>query len=54
MGTIIPMEDIEKLEEVIMHYDYIVANMGRGMNSNNEKFNKKLENLINGLYCEVN
>ena len=38
MGTIIPVEDIEKLEEVITDYDQIVAGMGHGMNSNNDKF----------------
>lgn len=54
MGTIIPVEDIEKLEEVITDYDQIVAGMGHGMNSNNEKFNEELEKLINGLCCEVN
>lgn len=50
MGTIIPVEDIEKLEEVITDYDQIVAGMGHGMNSNNDKFNKELEKIIDGLY----
>ena len=54
MGTIIPVEDIEKLEEVITDYDQIVAGMGHGMSSNNEKFNEELEKLINGLCYEVN
>ena len=46
MGTIIPVEDIEKLEEVITDYDQIVAGMGHGMSSNNEKFNKEIEKII--------
>lgn len=49
MGTIIPVENIEKLEEVIRDYDQIVAGMGHGMISNNEKFNEELENLVYGL-----
>lgn len=49
MGTIIPVEDIGKLEEIIMDYDQIVAVMGHGMSSNNVKFNVELENLVYGL-----
>ena len=49
MGTIIPVEDIEKLEEVITEYDQIVAGMGHGMNSNNSVFCKKFENSINEI-----
>ena len=46
MGTIIPVEDIEKLEEVITDYDQIVAGMRHGISSNNEKFCSELENII--------
>lgn len=46
MGTIIPVEDIEKLEEVITDYDQIVAGMRHGISSNNEKFCSELENTI--------
>ena len=49
MGTIIPVEDIETLEKVITEYDQIVAGMGRGMVSNNAKFNAELEKLIASL-----
>lgn len=49
MGTIIPVEDIEKLEKVITDYDQIVSGMGHGMSSNNVKFNVELENLVYGL-----
>ena len=49
MGTIIPVEDIEKLGEIIRDYDQIVASMGHGMSSNNEKFNAELEEIVNEL-----
>lgn len=39
MGTIIPVEDINTLGDVITNYDQIVASMGHGMSSNNAKFN---------------
>lgn len=46
MGTIIPVEDIGKLEEIIMDYDQIAAGMGNGMSGNNEKFCSELEDII--------
>ena len=49
MGTIIPVEDISTLGEVIKNYDEIVAKMGHGMSSNNEKFCKELETIVNGI-----
>lgn len=49
MGTIIPVEDIETLGDIITDYDRIVAGMGHGMNSNNEKFNEELEKLVEEL-----
>lgn len=54
MGTIIPVEDINTLGDVITNYDQIVAGMGHGMSSNNAKFNEELENLVNELYCGEN
>lgn len=54
METIIPVEDIRKLGEVITNYDQIVAGMGHGMSSNNAKFNEKLEKLVKELYCGEN
>lgn len=50
MGTIIPVEDIEALGNVVTNYDKIVSNMGRGMSSNNAKFNKELEKIVSELY----
>ena len=52
MGTIIEVEDIENLGEIITNYDQIVAGMGHGMSSNNAKFNEELEKLVDELYCE--
>ena len=50
MGTIIPVEDINTLGDIITNYDQIVASMGHGMSSNNAKFNEELEKLVNELY----
>ena len=50
MGTIIPVEDIETLGDIITNYDQIVAGMGHGMSSNNAKFNEELEKLVDELY----
>lgn len=51
MGTIIPVEDIETLGDVITNYDEIVARMGVGMSSNNSKFNEELEKIVEKM-CE--
>lgn len=47
MGTIIPVEDIGKLGEIIANYDERVAGMEHGMNSNNAKFNEEFEKISN-------
>jgi len=49
MGTIIPVEDISKLGDVIKNYDQIVAKMGHGIISNNQKFCEELENIVDGI-----
>ena len=49
MGTIIPVEDIETLGDIIMNYDQIIAGMGHGMKSNNKKFNEELEHIVEKL-----
>ena len=46
MGTIIVVEDINKLGMVITDYDEIIVNMGHEMSSNNIKFNEKLEKMV--------
>ena len=50
MGTIILVEDIEELGDVITNYDELVAKMEHGLSSNNTQFNKKLEMLINSIF----
>lgn len=51
MGTIIPLENIGELGEIIKNYEMIVADMRHGMISNNEKFNIELEKIVNNLFC---
>lgn len=50
MGTIIDVEDIDSLGDIITNYNQIVVGMGHGMSSNNAKFNAELEKMINELY----
>lgn len=50
MGTIIMVEDIETLGEVIANYDKIVAGLGYEMSSNNTKFNKELQEIVNDIF----
>lgn len=52
MGTIIPVEDIETLGDVISNYDHIVADMGNAISSNNKKFCDELEKIVNQIYEE--
>lgn len=49
MGTIITIEDISKLRDVIENYNQIVENMKHGMNSNNQNFCEELEKIIDGI-----
>ena len=49
MGTIIPVEEITKLKDIILSYDKIVDTMGHGINSNNEKFCNELEKIVKQL-----
>lgn len=46
MGTIIPVEDTNKLGEVIKNYDTIIANMNNKIMSNNKVFCDDLENIV--------
>lgn len=49
MGSIIFVEDIQTLGEIITSYDQIISRMEHGMNSNNAKFNEDLEKLVDEL-----
>ena len=50
IGTIITVENIETLGDIITNYDEIIAGMNHEMNSNNAKFNEELEKLVEELY----
>lgn len=50
MGTIIPVEDVSKLGEVIINYDKIVAGMGHGMSSNNKEFCDNLKMMVCDMF----
>ena len=49
MGTIIVVEDVEKLGETIEKYEELIADMGIGMKSNNKEFCEKLEKIVDGM-----
>ena len=49
MGTIIVVENIDKLGEIITNYDNIIESMSGNMKSNNLKFNTALEKLVEEL-----
>lgn len=50
MGTIVVVEDMSKLEETIVNYDELVSTIGSGLKSNNEKFNKELEKIVEKMF----
>ena len=50
MGTIIPVEEITKLKDIILSYDKIVETMGHGINSNNVKFCNELDKIVDRMY----
>ena len=49
MGTIILVEDIDTLGDIIINYEERVTGMGHEMTSNNEKFNETLEKIVEKL-----
>ena len=50
MGNIIVVDDVEKLTDIITQYDEIVGDMGKGMKSNNMKFNESFEEIVNLMF----
>lgn len=52
MGTIIPVEDINDLENIIKKYGEIVDKMDHGIYSNNEKFCKELKEIVEEIFEE--
>lgn len=53
MGTIITVVEISNLEEIISHYDEIVAAMPSGIKSNNELFCRQFESCVDELMENV-
>lgn len=52
MGTIIVVEDINKLGEVIKKYDEITHSMRHHISSNNENFCNRFSELVNNILGE--
>lgn len=54
LGNIIVIDNIKDLENVLLNYESITANMSSKMQSNNAKFNQEFENIVNDLvYLET-
>lgn len=53
MGTIIPVEDVNTLGDIITNYDEIVSGMKSGISSNNAKFCAELEKIVDDLFKEL-
>lgn len=50
MGTIIVVEDINKLGETIINYEMLISGIDGGLKSNNEIFNKELGKIVDGMF----
>ena len=50
MGTIIVVDDIDKLGETITNYEKIVTGMKNSVKSNNENFNKSLDKIVKEMF----
>lgn len=49
-GTIINVEDIEQLENILENYDAIINGMSKKQISNNIRFNQELEKIVRGMF----
>lgn len=49
MGTIIVVEDIDKLEDAIVNYDDAVNSMNKELKSNNDKFCVDFEKIVDEI-----
>ena len=50
MGTIIVVNEMDKLGATIANYDEIIGGMESGLKSNNELFNEKFEKIVNKMF----
>lgn len=49
MGTIIVVEEISELKDIILDYEKIISGMRNGLKSNNVRFCDDFENLVNNM-----
>ena len=49
MRNILLVEEIGELDEQIKKYKDLTSNLRQKMNSNNSRFNEKLENIVENL-----
>lgn len=50
MGSIIVIEDIDKLEDTIANYDNVVRRMDKQLKSNNAKFCVEFEKIVDDIF----
>lgn len=50
MGTIIVVDELEELENTLMHYDQIIKKIDNGLKSNNAKFNAGLSEIVDEMF----
>lgn len=48
--NIIVVDDMNNLEDTLINYKQIVASMNQGISSNNEKFNERLQDIVDNLF----
>lgn len=51
MGTIIVVEELVKLADIINRYDVIINKMENGLLSNNTKFNTELGKIVDDMFA---
>lgn len=49
-GNIIVVKNIKNLEKAILRYDKIAKSMTTELENNNEKFNERLENIVEKMF----
>lgn len=52
IGTIIVVDDIDKLNATIINYEKIVSGMKNKLMTNNRRFNEKLGEIVNEMFSE--
>lgn len=52
MDTIIPVENIDDLDNILINYDKIIGKKNHNIDSNNKQFNQKFEKIVEKMYQE--